>query len=59
MVNTSARSRNYLNHLDLEQLFKDLGAADPRILAKTVRHFTTKEAERRDTIVTAISDSTA
>jgi SAM-dependent methyltransferase len=42
---------NYLSQLQLEQLLKKLGAADPEALARTVQHFTTKEAEKRDTIV--------
>ena len=42
---------NYLKQLQLEQLFKDLGASNAKILAKTVQHFTTKEAEKRDEIV--------
>jgi len=37
--------------LQLERLFKKLGASDPKILAETVEHFTTKEAEKRDEIV--------
>jgi len=37
--------------LQLEQLFKKLGASNPEILANTVEHFTTKEAEKRDEIV--------
>jgi ubiquinone/menaquinone biosynthesis C-methylase UbiE len=41
----------YLKNVDLEQLFEKLGAAKPETLAKTVAHFTTKEAEKRDKIV--------
>jgi ubiquinone/menaquinone biosynthesis C-methylase UbiE len=42
---------NYLRELQLEKLFNELGVSNPRILAKTVRHFTTEEAEKRDEIV--------
>jgi ubiquinone/menaquinone biosynthesis C-methylase UbiE len=41
----------YLNQLQLEKLFKQLKAPDPGALAKTMRHFATKEAENRDKIV--------
>jgi len=41
----------YLKQLKLEQLFKELGAPKSKILAETVEHFTTKEAEQRDKIV--------
>ena len=41
----------YIQHLDLSQLFETLGAANPETLAKTVEHFTIKEAEKRDKIV--------
>ena len=51
MVNISSSLENYLKQVSLEQLFKELGASDPKILAKTVQHFTTKEAEKRDEIV--------
>jgi len=51
LVNISLSFENYLEQLQLEQLFNDLGASNPKILAKTVRHFTTKEAEKRDQIV--------
>jgi len=37
---------------NLERLFRQLGASNPQLLAKEVEHFTTKEAERRDEIVT-------
>ncbi len=37
--------------VDLELLFKKLGAAKPETLAKNVRHFTLKEAKKRDKIV--------
>lgn len=42
---------NYFKELDLEQLFKTLGATDPKALVETVHHFTTKEAGKRDKIV--------
>jgi ubiquinone/menaquinone biosynthesis C-methylase UbiE len=41
----------YEESLDLEQLFRKLGAPSPKTLAKTVEHFTTKEADKRDKIV--------
>lgn len=41
----------YEESLDLEQLFRKLGAPSPKTLAKTVEHFTTKEADKRDRIV--------
>jgi ubiquinone/menaquinone biosynthesis C-methylase UbiE len=41
----------YVKKLDLEQLFNKLGAANPKTLAKGVQHFTTKEANKRDSIV--------
>jgi ubiquinone/menaquinone biosynthesis C-methylase UbiE len=41
----------YARKLNLEQLFKKLGASDAETLAKGVEHFTTKEAEKRDRIV--------
>ena len=41
----------YVKNLDLEQLFNKLGAANPETLAKGVKHFTTKEANKRDAIV--------
>src|SRR3972149_631755 len=41
----------YVKNIDLEQLFKKLGAANPETLAKTVQHFTAKEAKKRDKIV--------
>lgn len=42
---------DYLKSVNLQQLFKKLGAANPATLAKTVEHFTVKEAEKRDKIV--------
>ena len=41
----------YIKSVNLQQLFKKLGAANPETLAKTVTHFTTKEAKKRDKIV--------
>jgi ubiquinone/menaquinone biosynthesis C-methylase UbiE len=41
----------YLNSVNLQQLFKRLGATNPATLMKTVEHFTVKEAEKRDKIV--------
>jgi SAM-dependent methyltransferase len=41
----------YLKETDLDQLFRKLGATQPRKLANTVKHFTTKEAEKRDKII--------
>ena len=41
----------YLKQLRLERLFKELKASDPEALAKTMQHFTNKEAENRDKIV--------
>jgi len=41
----------YLENLQLEDFFKKLGTSNPEILAKEVKHFTTKEAEKRDSIV--------
>lgn len=51
MTSISISFENYIKQLQLEQLFKDLGASNPKVLAKTVQHFTTKEAEKRDEIV--------
>lgn len=47
----SLRLEEYLKKVQLEPLFKKLGASNPKILAKTVEHFTTKEGEERDEIV--------
>jgi len=49
IISTSLEKQ--LKHLQLEQFFKKLGASNPETLAKTVQHFTTKEAEKRDEIV--------
>lgn len=43
--------RKYKESVDPEQLFKTLGASNPETLAKTVEHFTTNEADKRDKIV--------
>jgi ubiquinone/menaquinone biosynthesis C-methylase UbiE len=47
----STRFQGYLKHLKLQQLLENLGATHPEQLAKTVQHFTTEEAEKRDAIV--------
>jgi ubiquinone/menaquinone biosynthesis C-methylase UbiE len=41
----------YIQQVDLSQLFERLGVANSETLAKTVEHFTVKEAEKRDKIV--------
>ena len=51
MTRTAKSLEEYLKHIQLEQLFTKLGTADPETLAKTIEHFTTKEAEKRDKIV--------
>jgi SAM-dependent methyltransferase len=43
--------KEYVKSVDLRQLFAKLGTADPETLAKTVEHFTAKEAKKRDEIV--------
>lgn len=43
--------RNYIQNLQLEQLFKKLNASNPALLAKEVKYFTIEEAEKRDKIV--------
>jgi SAM-dependent methyltransferase len=50
-VKISTILEKYLKNLQLEQLFRKLGASNPEILAKEIEHFTTKEAEKRDKIV--------
>ena len=50
-VKISTSLEKYLKNLQLEQLFRKLGASNPEILAKEIEHFTTKEAEKRDEIV--------
>ena len=50
-VKISTSLEKYLKNLQLEQLFRKLGASNPEILAKEIEHFTTKEAEKRDKIV--------
>ncbi len=49
--NVTVSLERYLRTVDLEILFKKLGAANPETLAKNVRHFTLKEANERDQIV--------
>ena len=51
LVNIQPSFETYLKETDLDQLFKKLGATHPRILAETLNHFATKEAEKRDKIV--------
>lgn len=51
MIKISSDLQEYLKKTQLEKLFKELGASEPKTLAETVRHFTTKEAEKRDQIV--------
>jgi len=41
----------YLDAQELERLFKKLGAPSPRKLAEEVQYFSSKEAEKRDTII--------
>jgi len=48
----SSDFEKYAANLQFEKLFHKLGAPNPGILADTVRHFTTEEAEKRDAIVT-------
>jgi SAM-dependent methyltransferase len=50
-VKISTSLEKYLKNLQLEQLFRKLGASNPEILAKEIEHFTTKEAKKRDKIV--------
>jgi len=47
----STSFEKYVKNLQLEQLFRQLGAPNPEILVHEVQHFTTKEAESRDGIV--------
>jgi SAM-dependent methyltransferase len=51
-VKISTSPEKYLKSLQLEQLFRKLGASHPEILAKEIEHFTTREGEKRDKIVT-------
>jgi ubiquinone/menaquinone biosynthesis C-methylase UbiE len=50
-VKISISLEKYLKNLQLEQFFRKLGASNPKLLAKEIQHFTTKEAEKRDKIV--------
>ena len=43
--------RDYLKAVNLPDLLTELGAQDPELLAKEIRHFTEKEAQKRDEIV--------
>lgn len=47
----SSNFAQYVKSLDLEQFFNKLGVANPEALAKSVRHFTAKEGDKRDAIV--------
>ena len=47
----SLRLEEYASNVNLAELFQKLGASQPETLAKTVEHFTTKEAKKRDKIV--------
>jgi ubiquinone/menaquinone biosynthesis C-methylase UbiE len=47
----SSNFAEYVKSLNLEQFFSKLNAANPEALAKSVRHFTAKEGEKRDAIV--------
>jgi SAM-dependent methyltransferase len=48
---TPKKFAEYVKSLDLETLFKRLGAANPETIARAVQHFTAKEADKRDSIV--------
>src|SRR3990170_5976462 len=41
----------YLRETDMKQLLKELEVPDPNPLLETIRHFTLKEAEKRDKIL--------
>jgi ubiquinone/menaquinone biosynthesis C-methylase UbiE len=43
--------RDYLKTINLPNLLAELGAQDTELLAKEIRHFTEKEAKKRDKIV--------
>jgi SAM-dependent methyltransferase len=51
LTGTKTRPEDYLKQVQLTRLFTQLGASNPRVLAETVKHFTTKEARKRDAIV--------
>jgi hypothetical protein len=38
--------RNYIQNVQLNQLFRKLNAPNPELLAKEVRYFTIEEAEK-------------
>lgn len=42
---------NYIQNLQLEQLFRRLNAPNPGLLAKEIKYFTAEEAEKRDKII--------
>jgi SAM-dependent methyltransferase len=43
--------KSYVQNLQLEQLFRKLGAPNPELLTREVEYFTSREAEERDKIV--------
>jgi ubiquinone/menaquinone biosynthesis C-methylase UbiE len=43
--------RDYLKTIHLPNLLTELGVQDPELLAKEIRHFTEKEAKKRDKII--------
>ncbi|MEM3551149.1 MAG: class I SAM-dependent methyltransferase [Candidatus Bathyarchaeia archaeon] len=43
--------KNYVQNLQLEQLFRKLNAPNPELLTKEVQYFTAEEAEKRDKII--------
>lgn len=43
--------KEYLETIDLHNLLRDLGAQDINLTVKEIKHFTEKEAEKRDKIV--------
>jgi SAM-dependent methyltransferase len=47
----SVSFEGYLKQVRLDRLLKKLGASDPEVLAKTVKHFSVREGEKRDRIV--------
>jgi SAM-dependent methyltransferase len=51
MINMSTNLEKYIKNLQLEHFFERLGASNPQMLAKEMKHFTLKEAENRDRIV--------
>lgn len=43
--------KRYLQETDMKQLLEELEVPDPRPILKTIRHFSLKEAEKRDKIL--------